>query len=145
MRSIKAQPDELYHRLVHMHGAEFQLLMHAFSSKESGGTGKHEPMCMALRYGKGRVFHTPLGHVWRKVAATRSSVQTPGFKLLISRGTEWAATGHCTIPPSAFGLERIEPNTLPADEKDQGWELLFDGKTSNGWRRYRQKDFPIRG
>ena len=33
-------------------------------------------------------------------------------------------------------------NTLSEDEKRAGWRLLFDGKTTNGWRGYQRKDAP---
>ena len=33
------------------------------------------------------------------------------------------------------------PNTLTAQEKKDGWELLFDGKTTKGWRNYNSKEF----
>ena len=33
-------------------------------------------------------------------------------------------------------------NTLTAKEKADGWRLLFDGKTTAGWRGYRQKTMP---
>ena len=29
-----------------------------------------------------------------------------------------------------------QPNTLTDDEKTAGWQLLFDGQTLNGWKRY---------
>ncbi len=34
------------------------------------------------------------------------------------------------------------PNTLTAQEKAQGWKLLFDGKTTNGWRGYKKEQVP---
>jgi hypothetical protein len=33
-------------------------------------------------------------------------------------------------------------NTLTAQEKSAGWQLLFDGSTFNGWRGYRLKGVP---
>jgi Domain of Unknown Function (DUF1080) len=34
------------------------------------------------------------------------------------------------------------PNTLTANEKKEGWKLLFDGKTTDGWHGYNMKVFP---
>jgi hypothetical protein len=34
------------------------------------------------------------------------------------------------------------PNKLTAQEKKAGWKLLFDGKTTKGWRGYKQKAVP---
>lgn len=31
------------------------------------------------------------------------------------------------------------PNTLTADEAKQGWRLLFDGRTTQGWRNFKSK------
>jgi sugar phosphate isomerase/epimerase len=36
-------------------------------------------------------------------------------------------------------------NTLTAAEKAAGWQLLFDGKTTNGWRGFRKTAFPVQG
>jgi Domain of Unknown Function (DUF1080) len=33
-------------------------------------------------------------------------------------------------------------NTLTAAEREQGWKLLFDGKTTTGWRKYRGEGVP---
>ena len=38
--------------------------------------------------------------------------------------------------------EEAGPNTLTQAEKDDGWVLLFDGKTSEGWRGYKKENFP---
>jgi hypothetical protein len=35
-----------------------------------------------------------------------------------------------------------EPNTLTDAEKRDGWKLLFDGKTMEGWRGYKMKTMP---
>jgi hypothetical protein len=37
------------------------------------------------------------------------------------------------------------PNTLCQAEKEQGWKLLFDGKTTNGWIAAGQDKFPSEG
>jgi hypothetical protein len=37
------------------------------------------------------------------------------------------------------------PNTLTPEERAQGWQLLFDGKTLNGWRRAYLDSLPTKG
>jgi hypothetical protein len=68
-----------------------------------GGTGEHEPMLMAIRYGDGRVFHTTLGHVSPRDDDSVATMRSVGFIVTLQRGTEWAATGQVTQPvPSDF-------------------------------------------
>jgi type 1 glutamine amidotransferase len=133
MPDLRTHPDELYHALVHMHGAKHRVLATAHSSKKSGGSGNDEPMVIVRTWGKGRVFHTPLGHVWRNVLATRASHADPQFRQLVARGTEWAATGKVTLPSQP-------PNFLTAAEKKAGFRLVFNGRDLTGWRGYKKKD-----
>jgi type 1 glutamine amidotransferase len=62
------------------------------------------PMAFVLDYGKGRVFHTPLGH---DVAA----LSAPGTAELLRRGTAWSAG----IEPRASPTQHEE--ILPADNR----------------------------
>jgi hypothetical protein len=47
--------------------------------------------------------------------------------------------------PKGIYVANLEPNTLNAYEKQDGWKLLFDGKTSKGWRSVRNTNFPAKG
>lgn len=38
-----------------------------------------------------------------------------------------------------------DDNTLTEKEKNDGWRLLFDGKTTEGWRGYGKQSFPKTG
>jgi hypothetical protein len=58
---------------------------------EGKGTGVQEPMIFTIQYGKGRVFHTPMGH-------DVNGMRCIGFIGTLQRGTEWAATGAVTLP-----------------------------------------------
>lgn len=80
--------DELYDSL-RGPAENLTVLATAFSSKEKKGTGRHEPMLMTIRYGKGRVFHTALGHA-------TGQLRSVAFIATYQRGTEWAATGQVT-------------------------------------------------
>jgi len=136
--TLRQHPDELYHRLVHMHDADFTVLATAFSDKETGGTGENEPMIIVSQYGAGRVFHTPLGHVWPNSPDSRVSHADAQFQNLIVQGTEWAATGSISD-----GLAR--PNQLSERDQRAGWKLLFDGATTAGWRSVGGSEFPAQG
>ena len=38
--------------------------------------------------------------------------------------------------------QSAKENTLTDKEKEEGWILLFDGKTTDGWRGYQKETFP---
>jgi type 1 glutamine amidotransferase len=80
--------DELYDKL-RGPAENMQILATAYASPDHGGSGRHEPMLMTITYGKGRVFHTPMGHA-------DYSMECVGFIVALQRGTEWAATGKVT-------------------------------------------------
>ena len=49
------------------------------------------------------------------------------------------------IPPEYLPqIQSDVPNTLTAVEREQGWKLLFDGKTTDGWRGFRMQEVPDR-
>jgi type 1 glutamine amidotransferase len=87
--------DELYDRL-RGPAENMTVLATAFADKGEGGSGEHEPMLMAIDFGKGRVFHTTLGH-------SPEAMQCVGFIVTLQRGAEWAATG------------KVAPRELPSD------------------------------
>jgi hypothetical protein len=51
------------------------------------------------------------------------------------------------LPAGWVGAQETPPegppiNTLTAAEREAGWELLFDGRTTDGWRGYMMDDIP---
>ena len=97
-------PDELY-GMMRGPGKNMTVLATAHSDPKNKGTGYEEPMLMVLKYGKGRIFHTTLGHD----VIAMSGV---GFITTFQRGTEWAATGKVTqkVPASFPTAETVSYN-----------------------------------
>ncbi len=95
------QGDELYARL-RGPGRNMTVLATAHSDPDNHGSGHDEPMLMVLSYGKGRIFHTTLGH-------DINALSCVGFITTFQRGTEWAATGAVTqkVPPTFPSAETV--------------------------------------
>ena len=62
-------------------------------------------MLMVIPYGKGRVFHTTLGH---GVEAANGL----GFQVTFARGVEWVASGDVTLPAPKAGELTAERATV---------------------------------
>lgn len=99
--------DELYDKL-RGPAANMRILATAYADPNQGGTGRHEPMIFTVTYGKGRVFHTPMGH-------GDYSQECVGFIATFQRGAEWAATGKVTqeLPKDFPSAEKVSQRPFP--------------------------------
>ena len=77
MRDFQAD-DELYTCLIGDRSVD------VLAVSRSKVTGKDHPMAFVFEYGKGRVFHTPLGHDVR-------AIELSGVAELLRRGSLWTA------------------------------------------------------
>lgn len=76
--------DELYYHIQMQPGVE------PLATTDHDGVAW--PVAWTRTYGKGRVFHTPLGH--RDFGPGKEDpLQTPGLKALVIRGVDWVAAG----------------------------------------------------
>lgn len=55
------------------------------------------------------------------------------------------ATLFAIVSGSVMAADAVTHNVLTAAEKEAGWKLLFDGKTTEGWRGFQQQSFPTNG
>ncbi|HXG08837.1 MAG TPA: ThuA domain-containing protein [Gemmataceae bacterium] len=94
--------DELYQNSVMF--PDNVVLATAFSDKriDPKNTDKHEPIVWVAQYGKGRVVENVLGH-------DVPAMQSLGFKVLMVRCVEWAATGDVRTPVPKELLEEKKP------------------------------------
>lgn len=94
--------DELYHGQ-RGPAEDVHILLTAFSDPEGGrrGTGKNEPIVWWVPYGQGRVVTNVMGHV-----GELGCMRCVGFRTILLRACEWAATGKCITPiPENFPTE----------------------------------------
>lgn len=88
--------DELYHGQ-RGPAENMTVLMSAFASKESGGTGVSEPIIWTVPYGEGLVMTNVMGHWWPN-QETGQALACVGFQVVLTRSIEWLATGKVTLP-----------------------------------------------
>jgi len=91
--------DELYSQL-RGPAKNLTILATAYADPAQKGTGENEPILFTIRYGKGRIFHTVLGHAGGGDGSP-VALQCGGFIVTFQRGAEWAATGKVTQPVPA--------------------------------------------
>ena len=105
--------DELYAAL-RGPGANMTVLSTAYSDPANRGTGRNEPILMVISYGKGRVFHTTLGH-------DLAALNSVGFITTYQRGTEWTATGKVTQKAPADFPSADKTSTRAEYNPPPGW------------------------
>jgi uncharacterized protein len=105
--------DELYANM-RGPGQNMTVLSTAWSDPTNRGTNHDEPILMVLTYGKGRIFHTVMGH-------DLAALNCVGFIATYQRGTEWAATGKVTQKVPADFPTADKPSTRPDYTPPAGW------------------------
>ena len=119
------QGDELYARL-RGPGRNMTVLASAYSDPANAGSGRDEPTLMTLSFGKGRVFHTTLGH-------DITALSSVDFVVTLQRGTEWAATGQVTQKvPASFPTANTVSYRSDLAAMDPGYRAGLDALTTRG-------------
>lgn len=98
--------DELY-SLLRGPAKNLHILATAYNDPRQGGTGRDEPILFTVKYGKGRIFHTVLGHAGEEIPSP--AMECVGFIVTFQRGAEWAASSKVT--------QKI-PGDFPATNRD---------------------------
>ncbi len=124
--------DELYSKL-RGPAKNMEILATAYSDTAGKGTGRDEPLLMTITYGKGRIFHTAMGHA---DSLGGPAMHCAGFIVTLQRGAEWAVTGNVTqaVPfdfPSAAGVVLRPDFKAPTLDEDMANIVNYDlGKST---------------
>jgi hypothetical protein len=95
--------------------------------------------CLLLPLSHSLLLPTCMKHS-RLLSLLRTSALVAGLAYV---GLRLPATSWATTLPQAETAAK--PNTLTAAERREGWQLLFDGKTTTGWRSAKGPVFPTHG
>ena len=97
------------------------VLATAFSDPANAGSGRDEPILMVLTHGKGRIFHTTLGH-------DVNGMSSVDFVTTLQRGAEWAATGAVTQKvPANFPTAKTVSYRSDVAAMDPGYAKGLNG------------------
>ncbi len=123
--------DELWHNMANLSDRPVRALAQVWSEPDFNGTNKFEPVLIPTVLGRGRGLNLVLGH-------DAHAMLNVGWRTIMLRGTEWAATG----PELAFeprlalaggrdGLDAFRTliRGAPAHLQPGGWLLLEHGHT----------------
>ena len=126
MQGIPAQwmhgKDELYHN---MRGPakNLTILSSAYSDPKQRGTGEHEPITYEVKYGKGRVIITTMGHFWNG-QTDWDGLHCVGFQTIFARSVEYAAIGKVSLPipkefPGTDQVSFLEPHLVSWNSSEE--------------------------
>jgi len=121
--------DELYSQL-RGPAKNLTVLATAYADPKIGGTGENEPILFTIDYGKGRIFHTTLGH-------GPENMHCVGFIYTLQRGTEWAATGKVTqtdVPLDFPTTEKASYRSSVSEPGKADWVELLSSPDFGAWR-----------
>lgn len=123
--------DELYSNL-RGPAKNMKVLATSIQDTATGGTGRHEPVLMTIEYGKGRVFHSVLGHAGGNYY---DPVRCMGFVATLLRGAEWAVTGEVTqrVPPK---FPKPDAISIDTNYKPRPEVLIIGDSISLGYTEY---------
>ncbi len=88
---------------------------------DSSGTQRMWPVEWVVAYGKGRVYNSSMGHLW-KGELYPPAYRCVGFQTTMIRAVEWLATGSVTYPV---------PDNFPKDAVSLYPEEAFENGTRN--------------